>query len=108
MAAIKSILTEYPQALDQVQSHAQAIQADVEHTVALFPEGSSQPASAALPAVWSDQAGFKTAAQKADQLAGKLIEASKGGDAKAMLAAFADLGKNGCGGCHETFRKKES
>jgi cytochrome c556 len=26
---------------------------------------------------------------------------------QATLAAFAALGKEGCGGCHETFRKKQ-
>lgn len=108
MAAIKSILTEYPQALDQVLGHAQALEADARDTAVLFPEGSSQPASYALPKVWSDQAGFKAAADKAADLAAQLVAASKDGDAKAMLAAFGNLGKNGCGGCHETFRKKDS
>ena len=37
----------------------------------------------------------------------QLVDAAKGGDAKATLAAFAALGKEGCGGCHQTFRKKE-
>jgi cytochrome c556 len=32
---------------------------------------------------------------------------SRGGDVPATLATFAALGKEGCGGCHETFRKKE-
>ncbi|MFO1074831.1 MAG: cytochrome c [Geminicoccaceae bacterium] len=108
MAAIKSILTEYPQALDQIQGHAQALLADSADAASLFPAGSDQPASWALPAVWSDQAGFKAAAAKNQELAGKLVEVSKGGDAKAILAAFGTLGKEGCGGCHQTFRKKDS
>ena len=57
--------------------------------------------------IWTDQAGFKAAAEKAEGLAEKLTEAAKGGDAQATLAAFAALGKEGCGGCHETFRKKD-
>jgi cytochrome c556 len=32
--------------------------------------------------------------------------AVNGGDKSAIEAAFADLGKNGCGGCHTTFREK--
>ena len=75
---------------------------------AMFPPGSGQPASAALPTVDSDQTGFKAAAEKAEGLAEKLGETAKGGDVKATLAAFAALGKEGCGGCHETFRKKQN
>ena len=48
-----------------------------------------------------------TAARKAQDLARKLAETARGGDAKATLAAFGALGKEGCGGCHETFRKKQ-
>jgi cytochrome c556 len=36
-----------------------------------------------------------------------VIASSQSGDVKATLAAFAALGKEGCGGCHETFRKKQ-
>jgi cytochrome c556 len=30
----------------------------------------------------------------------------KSGDKTAVQTAFGDLGKNGCGACHETFRAK--
>jgi cytochrome c556 len=32
--------------------------------------------------------------------------AVKSGNKGAIETAFGDLGKNGCGGCHETFREK--
>ena len=108
MAAIKAILTEDPALIDQVEFHAEAIEAAAEHTPALFPPNSGQPASSALPTVDSDQAGFKSAADKTHELAEKLVQAADGSDPKAMLAAFAALGKDGCGGCHQTFRKKDS
>lgn len=108
MAAIKAILTEQPELIDQVKFHAVAIEEAAEHTVALFPPNSSQPASWALPTVDSDQAGFKAADEKTSELAEKLVQAAGGNDPKAMLAAFAALGKDGCGGCHQTFRKKDS
>ncbi len=108
MAAIKVILTETPELMALVPAHAEAIHGDAESTSKLFPPGSDQPASWALPAVWSDQAGFEAAATKATELSGKLVEAAKGGDPQATLAAFATLGKEGCGGCHQTFRKKDS
>ena len=108
MTAIKAILTEYPQLIGQIEFHADAIKETVEYAPAMFPPGSGQPASAALPTVDSDQTGFKAAAEKAEGLAEKLDETAKGGDVKATLAAFAALGKEGCGGCHETFRKKQN
>ena len=33
--------------------------------------------------------------------------AVKGGDKTAITAAFGDMGKNGCGGCHEPYREKK-
>jgi cytochrome c556 len=57
------------------------------------------------PIIWSDWNKFldvqKTATAKADAL----LVAVKGGDKAAIQAAFGDLGKNGCGACHETFRE---
>lgn len=108
MAAIKAILTEYPQLLAQVEYHADALKESAEYTPAMFPPGSDNSPTWALPPVWADAAGFKAAAEKAEGLAEKLAEAAKTGDAKATLAAFATLGKDGCGGCHSTFRKKDS
>ena len=72
-----------------------------------FPEGSTQPPTAALPVVWDKPDQFKQAAERAHGLAEKLAETSRGGDVPATLAAFAALGKEGRGGCHETFRKKQ-
>ena len=42
----------------------------------------------------------KTLETKSADLAGVI----KGGDMAAVQAAFGDMGKNGCGGCHEDFR----
>jgi cytochrome c556 len=42
------------------------------------------------------------------ELATKLEAAANSGDQAATLAAFGALGKDGCGGCHETYRKKKS
>jgi cytochrome c556 len=76
----------------------------------LFPAGTGGPSPdgdyVAKPEIWTDWNKFldaqKTAAAKADAL----LVAVNGGDKSAIEAAFADLGKNGCGGCHTTFREK--
>lgn len=107
MGTVKKIVSEYPQALPQVADHAMALASLAEHTPELFPEGSEKDGSKALPAAWSDKAGLEKSAKTAQQLAMKLGEAAKGGDAQATLAAFGELGKNGCGGCHQTYRQKQ-
>ena len=107
MNAVKAILTEDPQLLKHVAFHAQAIAEAAEYVPEMFPQESTQPPTAALPAIWEKPDQFKQAAERAHGLAGKLAEASQGGDVQAALAGFAALGKEGCGGCHETFRKKE-
>lgn len=107
MGTIKKVVSEYPQLLPVVEDHAAALAAIAEHTPEMFPAGSEGDGSKATPAVWNDKAGFEQASQRAHDLAAKLGEAAKGGDAKATLAAFAELGKNGCGGCHQTYRQKQ-
>ncbi len=75
----------------------------------MFPPGTegtdTEGKYATKPAIWSDWNKFlevqKTAATKADAL----LAAVKSGDKAAIQTAFGDLGKNGCGACHETFRE---
>ena len=76
----------------------------------LFPPGTGGPNPTgdyvAKPVIWTDWDKFldaqKTAAAKADAL----LVAVNGGDKAAIETAFNDLGKNGCGACHTTFREK--
>jgi cytochrome c556 len=107
MNAVKAILTEDPQLMKHVAFHAQAIAEAAEYVPEMFPQGSTQPPTNALPAIWEKPDEFKRAAERAHGLAEKLAETARGGDVQATQAAFGALGKEGCGGCHETFRKKE-
>jgi len=76
----------------------------------LFPPGTAGRSPdgdyEAKPVIWTDWNKFldaqKTAAAKADAL----LVAVNGGERTAIEAAFNDLGKNGCGGCHTAFREK--
>jgi cytochrome c556 len=105
MGALQVALTDQKQLLKNAAYHAEAIKEAVEYVGEAFPAGSTQ-ASNALPAVWENSAGFAAAAKKAEELAEALAQALESGDAAASLAAFQALGKDGCGGCHTTFRKK--
>ncbi len=76
----------------------------------VFPPGSDATSTdgkyATKPVIWSDWNKFleiqKIAAGKAEVL----LAAIKSGDKATIQTAFSDLGKNGCGACHETFREK--
>jgi cytochrome c556 len=61
--------------------------------------------SAALPAVFSDSAKFKSAADNFQAEVAKLATAAKGGNEGDIKAAIGGVGKT-CGGCHENFRAK--
>jgi cytochrome c556 len=71
----------------------------------MFPAGSDKGDTKALPAVWTDWAGFQAASKNADAAFDKLATAAGSGDQAALAAAFADAGK-ACGACHEKFRAK--
>ena len=58
------------------------------------------------PDIWSDWNKFIDIQKNAVSRADLLLVAVKSGDKAAIQTAFGDLGKNGCGACHETFREK--
>lgn len=105
--ALQVVLTDQTQLVKDAAYHAEAIKETAEYLPKLFPPGSTA-ASNALPPVWDDPAGFAAASKKAEELAEKLADTMETGDVAASLAALQALGKEGCGGCHETFRKKPS
>lgn len=78
----------------------------------LFPEGTSlndisDPETGAKPEIWKDFAKFKAAAGNLGELSHQLEHvASDGASREGIGAAFGKMGKEGCGGCHEPFRKK--
>ncbi len=72
---------------------------------ALFPAGSDKGETKALPAIWTDKAGF-TAANKAEGTAIDALAAAAGsGDMAKIEEARQAVGK-ACGACHDKFRAK--
>lgn len=70
---------------------------------ALFPAGSGTGDTRALPAIWSDRAGFEQAnANMVTQLEA-LRTAAASGDNAALTAAFNQTGAT-CGACHRPYR----
>ncbi len=100
---------------DDVAANAQALAEQGKLLTAnlklLFPQGSGKgetgEKSAALPAIWEKWADFEAAAQKFEEVSAKFAEVAQGGDMAAIGPALGALGKQGCGGCHQTFREKQ-
>jgi cytochrome c556 len=76
----------------------------------LFPPGTGGPNPTgdyvAKPDIWTDWNKFLDAQKAAASKADALLVALNSGDKTAIETAFNDLGKNGCGACHTTFREK--
>jgi len=76
----------------------------------LFPQGTSLNDNVgktnAKPEIWANFDNFKLAAAKLGELSAAASAAASTGDKTALSDAFGNMGKNGCGGCHQTFRQK--
>src|SRR5919205_3979605 len=62
--------------------------------------------SAALPAVYEQQAKFREAGSRLEQEAHKLWQVAQSGDEAAVKAQIGAVGK-ACGACHNDFRQKQ-
>ena len=71
-----------------------------------FDPSTKEVKSAALPAVYDQQAKFKDAAARLENEAHKLWQVAQNGDEAAVKAQIGAVGKS-CGGCHESFRQKQ-
>jgi cytochrome c556 len=104
MRAIKGIIDAKGSAKDAVEQAAKLKTLEIAF-VKYFPAGSDKGDTKALPAVWTDWAGFETASNNAETAFDALSVAAGTGDLAKLQAAFADAGK-ACGACHEKFRAK--
>jgi cytochrome c556 len=72
----------------------------------LFPKGTETGEDTkALPAVWSDRAGFEKAAANFVAAAQKLSDLAKAGDTEAFATQVKVVGE-ACGACHKDYRAK--
>jgi cytochrome c556 len=98
---------------DEVGFHAEALSQLSQNLTRLFPEGSGKgdtdEDSDALPAIWEKPEEFQQAIEKLQEESAKLAELTASGDFDQVAFAqqIGQLGKQGCGGCHEDFREKD-
>ena len=72
----------------------------------LFPEGSLDAPSEALPVIWEDWGRFSALAQTLETTSAQLEAAAYTGGLDAMRPAFAEVAET-CGACHKAFRKEK-
>jgi len=92
---------------ETIAAHAAAIKGLAPHIPTLFPEGTGPDAveNRAKPEIWTDWDKFVEQSDVLQTRAAELETLAKdGADAATLTAAFATLGKEGCGGCHKPFR----
>ena len=108
MGVVKGVVAEGKGTLADAAAAAAKIAAGAPSIASVFPEGTNAGESEALPVIWTQWSDFEGHAKTMGELAAKLEAAAQSGDQAATLAAFGALGKDGCGGCHEIYRKKKS
>lgn len=110
LAAVKAFV-EGKGELAAAQAAGPILVADIGKIPGLFPPKTGMAEfpgkSWAKPEVWGDHAKFLAEAKTAEEKAKALEAALKSGDKGKIEAAFADMGKNGCAGCHTPFREKK-
>ena len=88
-----------------IAANARAISDNAAMIPEIFPAGSGEGRTDALPSIWQDWAKFEAAAMALKTAADKLAVAADSGDMAAIGTVAGGVGK-ACGVCHDTFRKK--
>ena len=88
-----------------IAQKASEIEAWAKEIVNFFPEGSTQPPSEALPAIWKEFDRFADLASANEKAAANLKNlAQSGADTGALSGAFRSLGKT-CKDCHNDYKE---
>ena len=90
---------------------AAKIKAIADQIPQLFPAGTGMndgvaAPTGAKPAIWSDWGVFESRSRDLSSAAAKLVDLVAAGDKAAVETQFQQIGRNDCGGCHQTFREK--
>ena len=104
MTAMKAVAdargpgAQFAGALDEMIAFSQSV-------ATRFPAGSETGDTKALPAIWSDNAGFVAAGNDTVAKLQALRVAATTGDGAAFQAAWQAVGP-ACGACHRTYRAR--
>ena len=102
--AIAAIVKGQVPFTDDIAGHAKALDDLAKISGKIFPDGSGDGDTDALPSIWEKPAEFRQAMETFQGAAANLAKVAEGGDRGAIAGALGDLGK-ACAGCHKPFRK---
>jgi cytochrome c556 len=89
-----------------IETKAKDIMGTAEKIPGLFPKGSTQGKTKALPEIWEKPDDFAKAAKNLSKAAGELAAAAKAKD-DAAVGEKVKAVSGACGGCHKAFRAEK-
>jgi len=104
--AIKQVVTGKFPDNGQIPRHVNALGDLFAELDSLFPEGSDFGKTNAKDEIWENPQKFATTIKKARAAYQNLKTVAKSGDHKAVGKALKAFGKDSCGLCHKSFKKK--
>jgi cytochrome c556 len=106
-AILQELAGQQPPDAKRLNFHIQALYAACGEIGGKFPQGSSDPHSHALPAVWERPEEFARMMQQLHERSGQLAHLNtSSAEREALLTAAKAIGA-ACQHCHETFRKPQ-
>lgn len=106
MGAISAVMKGEAGKPGHIARHAAAIASIGAIAGDLFPAGSGEGKTNALPAIWEKPGDFEKAWMALKAASANFSKVAAGGDMAATGAAMGPVGQ-ACGDCHKTFRKKQ-
>lgn len=91
---------------DHLKAHVDALAALGAQVKAVFPAGSDQGDTKALPLIWQDTARFDGIMDKLAKSTTQMRDAVAAGNKAAAMAAFKSAGES-CKACHDRYRKSD-
>lgn len=104
MTALVNIIRQDVPHTDDVAVHAEGIADLAPLTRHIFPEGSGEGDTEALPEIWEDPEGFEERRQAFEDAAQQVNNAA-GGPMRQFVGAFQELGDT-CKDCHDNYREE--
>ena len=103
---IKAIVNDTVPFENHLDMHLSALEQQFNEISSLFPEGSDFGDTNAKDGIWENPQKFKQAVDKAQQALNTFKQVAAQGDKAETRKAFKTFGRNSCGSCHKSFKKK--
>ena len=105
--AIKSIVNGAVPYNNHLNMHIASLEALFKEIESLFPEGSDFGETNAKDAIWDNPDKFSQTTKEAQQALATFKSVVNEGDQNKSRSAFKQFGKQSCGSCHKSFKKKD-